>query len=269
MGVKTITTLSAFLLNILAISCSNDASNPENEVTEIANEETTTDTTGSDAGNPDGSPQASALKILPLGDSRVEGDRPDHESYRYELWKMLTDNNIDFDFVGTKMDKANYPDHQGLAFDTDHEGTGGATTDFLLDGIDETLEDEIPDLVLLGIGGNDLNNGTSIEDTIANIAQLIDGIQLKSPNVTIILEQIAPAKSTFMTAERYATLEAFNTEIQKLANDKSSEASEVVTVDMALDWSDDYLADDLHYNEMGAAVVASRYYKVLTTVGQE
>ena len=28
-------------------------------------------------------------KILPLGASRVEGNRPDYESFRYELWKDL------------------------------------------------------------------------------------------------------------------------------------------------------------------------------------
>ena len=31
-------------------------------------------------------------KILPLGASRVEGARPNYESYRYELWKDLKEN---------------------------------------------------------------------------------------------------------------------------------------------------------------------------------
>ena len=32
-------------------------------------------------------------KILALGASRVEGSRPEFESYRYELWKSLKENN--------------------------------------------------------------------------------------------------------------------------------------------------------------------------------
>ena len=36
-------------------------------------------------------------KILPLGASRVEGARPDYESFRYELWKDLVENDWVFD----------------------------------------------------------------------------------------------------------------------------------------------------------------------------
>ena len=32
-------------------------------------------------------------KIMALGASRVEGNRPQHESFRYETWKSLIQNN--------------------------------------------------------------------------------------------------------------------------------------------------------------------------------
>ena len=35
-------------------------------------------------------------KIMCLGASRVEGARPDFESYRFDLWKELKDNNWTF-----------------------------------------------------------------------------------------------------------------------------------------------------------------------------
>ena len=39
-------------------------------------------------------PQSNSInKILNLGASRVEGGRPEYESYRYELWKKLKENN--------------------------------------------------------------------------------------------------------------------------------------------------------------------------------
>ena len=32
-------------------------------------------------------------KIMTLGASRVEGSRPDYESFRYNLWKNMIENN--------------------------------------------------------------------------------------------------------------------------------------------------------------------------------
>ena len=37
---------------------------------------------------------SSVTKIMPLGASRVEGERPNYESYRYYLWKKLKENNF-------------------------------------------------------------------------------------------------------------------------------------------------------------------------------
>ena len=46
----------------------------------------------------------STNKIMPLGASRVEGNRPEYESFRYELWKDLKSNEWTFDFIGTQTD---------------------------------------------------------------------------------------------------------------------------------------------------------------------
>ena len=65
-------------------------------------------------------PQSNSInKILPLGASRVEGGRPEYESYRYELWKDLKENNWTFDFIGTQSDYACYPDFESDVFDID------------------------------------------------------------------------------------------------------------------------------------------------------
>jgi len=67
-------------------------------------------------------------RILPLGASRVQGERPYYESYRYELWQLLVNDEWDFDFIGTLEDDANYPRHNGKRFDRDLEGRGGWTS---------------------------------------------------------------------------------------------------------------------------------------------
>ena len=76
-------------------------------------------------------------KILALGASRVEGSRPEFESYRYELWKSLKENNWIIDFIGTQTDESSYPTFNNMNFDVDHEGRGGWTSGEILNGLGE------------------------------------------------------------------------------------------------------------------------------------
>ena len=95
---------------------------------------------------------SSVTKIMPLGASRVEGERPNYESYRYYLWKKLKENNFVFDFIGTQSDEATYPSFNGENFDVDHEGRGGWTSGDILDGLNDWLEQlETPDIVLFRV----------------------------------------------------------------------------------------------------------------------
>ena len=91
---KTLLTLS--ILSIL-LGCSNDEDSPKPISTSIN-------------------------KIMTLGASRVEGSRPDYESFRYDLWKSLIEHNWTFDFIGTRSDETFYPSFNGLDFGIDHEG---------------------------------------------------------------------------------------------------------------------------------------------------
>jgi len=204
--------------------------------------------------------------ILPLGDSRVEGNRPDYESYRYELWKRFIENDIPVDFVGYREDEGRYPDIHGIPFDRDHQGTGGAMTTDILALLEEVEEDSpMPDIILLGIGGNDLTDGQqTVESTIQNIIEIIDWFQERNNNITIFLEQIAPARSDFMTANLSQILDQFNAEIAALGERQTDNNSRVIVVNMANNWSDTYMADFVHYNEAGAKEVAKRYYNAIT-----
>ena len=198
---------------------------------------------------------------MPLGDSRVEGGRPDYESYRYELWRNLIENGWEFDFIGTRTDDAGYPAFLTQEFDTDHEGTGGAESKDILTELEDVLSCQgSPDVVLLGIGGNDFLAGSSVADVIQNINEIVDLLQTNNDSVTIFLEQIAPGVTSFMTPALTTTLTDFNTAIADVATSQTTGISRVIAVDMEIDWSDDYMADEIHYNEAGAKVVADRYY---------
>jgi len=266
MGIKTTIYVIFLTFNFFAISCS-DGGSSDSVVEDISNplyNNESDEETGNV--NIDDADQTLVYEILPMGDSRVQGDRPDDESYRFELWKLLLDREIRFDFVGTKKDLADYPEYQNIAFDTDHEGTGGATTTSILAELDEILKEIDPDIVLLGIGGNDLDDGATVNATIANINRIVDKIQAKNDKALIIVEQIAPAVSSYMTIERTAVLEEFNNAISNMAQNQTTPNSMVVPVNMFDDWKDEYFADDVHYNAEGAKEVARRYFQVIDSL---
>ncbi len=214
-------------------------------------------------------PQSTSInKILPLGASRVEGFRPNFESYRYELWKDLKQNNWTFDFVGTRSDKASYPTFNGEEFDIDHEGRGGFTSSEILKGLNSWLSQTgSPDIVLFSSpGGNDILNGQNYNQTISNINAIIDVLQTNNPNVTIIIERPAQGRSNFMTTQFTNAFNQMQQDVLTIATNKTTTTSQVIAVDMFTGFNDSYLADDVHYNEAGAEFIATRYYNVLVNV---
>tara|TARA_B100000795_G_scaffold123957_1_gene92429 strand:- start:831 stop:1586 length:756 start_codon:yes stop_codon:yes gene_type:complete len=207
-------------------------------------------------------------KIMCLGASRVEGKRPDFESYRFDLWKKLKDNNWTFDFIGVQSDNGYYPSFNGVEFDSDHEGRGGWTSDEILGGLDDWLsETGSPDIVLISSpGGNDALTELPFSQAVSNINSIIDVLQADNSNVTIIIEQMAPGHSDIMTAELTGFYEQMQQEVLNIAADQSADSSQVIVVDMFTGFNDGLLADDVHYNVAGAEFIANRYYNVLINV---
>ncbi|PQJ23443.1 GDSL-type esterase/lipase family protein [Tenacibaculum sp. SG-28] len=207
-------------------------------------------------------------KILPLGASRVEGARPAYESFRYELWRDLKENEFTFDFIGTQTDDGTYPLFNNETFDTDHEGRGGWTSGQILDGLRNWLtETGAPDIVLFSSpGGNDGLNNLSFTKAVENINSCIDILQEANPNVTILIEQMAPGRTDIMTVELTNYFNQMQQEVTTIATTQSTATSRVITVDMYSGFTDSLLADDVHYNQAGAAFIAERYYEALQTV---
>ena len=191
-----------------------------------------------------------------------EQENDSYESYRYELWKNLVDNNYNFDFVGRQKDYGTYEEYLGKEFDNDHEGAGGYESEDVLDDIDEILA-AIPstDVVLLSIGGNDLlDGGNPPSEPIENIVELVEKLQTHNSNITIFLEEIAPANSETMTSSLTTNLNDFNSQIASIANTLTTNTSKVIALDMNTNFNESYLADDVHYNEAGAKLIADIYF---------
>ena len=208
--------------------------------------------------------QKSSLRILPLGDSRVEGGTFNSISYRYFLWENFILENWNVDFVGPLVDPVNYPQVSGKSFDSDHAGIGGFRTIDILNNIDVLINNNYnPDVVLLGIGGNDLTSNIPNSTAINNINNIIDEFQIHNPKITILIEQIAPGRSTAYSEEHFEILAHFNHQIETLSYLQTTENSKVIFVDMHEGWVDDYLSDNTHYNIKGASFIAGRYFKTM------
>lgn len=214
-------------------------------------------------------PQSTSInKIMPLGASRVEGSRPDYESFRYELWKDLVENNHTFDFIGTMTDNGSYPNVGGNSFDPDHEGRGGWTSGQILSSLDSWLDQTgAPDIVLFSSpGGNDALEGLDYNQMISNVNSIIDKLQARNANVTIIIENMAPGHSSIMGGALGTYLSNLQQDLPGLASNQSTSSSQVIVVDMNTGFTDAMLADDVHYNQQGAVFIADRYYSVLSGV---
>ena len=191
-----------------------------------------------------------------------EQENNSYESYRYELWKNLVDNNYNFDFVGRQKDYGTYGEYSGEEFDNDHEGAGGYESEDVLATIDEILAAiSSPDIVLLSIGGNDLLDGGNLpSEPIANIVEIVGKLQSHSSNINVFLEQIAAANAETMTNSLTTTLNDFNSQISSIADSLTTNTSKVIALDMNTNFNESYLADDVHYNEAGAKFIADIYF---------
>lgn len=207
-------------------------------------------------------------KIMALGASRVEGNRPEFESYRYELWKQLIENNWTFDFVGTQSDNSSYPTFNNQSFDTDHEGHGGWTSEDILGGVNEWItETETPNIVLFSSpGGNDALQNLPYAQVYSNINAIIDIFQEANPNITILIEQLAPGRSVIMTSQLTSYFNQINQDVLSIALEQSNSSSKVIAVDMYTGFTDLMLADEVHYNSSGADFIATQYYNILSSI---
>lgn len=194
----------------------------------------------------------------------------EHESYRLYLWQHLFYNNWDFDFVGTNHDSFFYPGFDGLLFDRDHQGISGMRTQGVLNNMDILLKQSpTPDIVLLGIGGNDLVSGErTVEHTLDNISKIVRAFQQANPRVIVLIEQIAPVKNKPKFRGIHQKIKTFNQGIATITPTLCTSQSEVKAVDMHSNWSDSNFADDVHYSKKGAREVAKRYYlQILNHLG--
>ena len=212
-------------------------------------------------------PETPSNKILPLGASRVQGDPPDYHSYRYKLWKQLLKNGWSIDFVGSQIDPKSYALVDNEEFDPNHEGHIGYTSGQILEELDDWMATvDTPNIVLFSSpGGNDALDFLPYDDAVDNIVDIVQKLQGYNPNVTIVIEKMAPGNTIAMLVlgDYYTRIQ---NDMDSLVNYLNTPTSTVLSIDMATGFDNDFLADPIHYNQQGASFISDRYYDLLTTI---
>ena len=200
--------------------------------------------------------------IMPLGDSITEA-RGGYASYRYYLWQDLQNGGFSTDFVGGQTGvRKNSGDPLFWTFDQDHEGHSGFRADQILDNLDSWLEASPTDIVLLQAGFNDLQQGQSVDSTVAEMGQIIDKLRAHNAAVSILLSNLTPT-----TAISDATVRDYNTKLAALAQQKSSTQSRIILVDQYTGFSDTSdTFDGIHPNTTGEQKLAAKWFAALKAV---
>ncbi len=199
--------------------------------------------------NPDSDFQT--LRIMPLGDSITEA-RSGHSSYRRSLYLNLTAAGCAVDFVGSRYGVSYGSRDSGFAappftdFDQNHEGHWEYSSADILNGVSDWASANIPDLVLLHTGTNDVLRNYPLPNTLANIEGIIAELRAANPSVAIAVAQIIP------TSRNVERVTAFNAALPALAAKLNTKDSPVQIVDQFTGFSnsaDTY--DGVHPNDSG------------------
>jgi hypothetical protein len=140
----------------------------------------------------------SAVKIIPLGDSVTESFT-NAAGYRFWLYKQLKLAGYDVDFVGSSNKAFNLDTQTSAAgptlytdYDQDHEGHSGFRSDQIEAALPTYLAQNVPDVVLLDTGLNDVLQGRAAAETVGHIDKIVKLLRAANPNVTVLIAQLTP-----------------------------------------------------------------------------
>lgn len=213
-----------------------------------------------------------------IGNSITQSDKG-HYSYRYHLWKMLVDAELDFDFVGTQQNNKDgnpaWPAYKELTFDSSHEGHWGWSIEQALNGhpndkeagkLEDWLKNYTPDVVLLHFGTNDMFRNHPLPETLTKLRRLVALLRGDNPNVIIFMAKLIPAYDQKVGLQAAFNIGRFNNEIPALVQELHTQESPVILIDQHHNFDpfpgkDSY--DGVHPNESGEKKMAGKWFNAL------
>lgn len=206
-------------------------------------------------------------KIIMLGDSITQGGNKNNEySYRYELFKLLTDNEICFDFVGSRVAPKKkgfvWPRYSGRAFDQDHQSYYGIRTKALYKKLVENKEFiGAPDIALIHVGTNDRKSNALYNDVTKPLKDIFTVLLEINPDMLIY---------TSTLNQNYGNIEGARTAINKALTWAKNKNLKVFPVNHNKDWVErpnlptSHTLDWVHPNIAGQNKMAKIWYQEMS-----
>lgn len=218
-----------------------------------------------------GKAQANLVKIMPFGDSVTARGSAPESSYRYWLWHKLLDAGFsNIDFIGQSSGVSEGAP-ANTDFDQDYEGGDGLDSSDAV-GIAPAAStfDGGPDIVLLDFGSNDISPaGIPLDQTIANLDQVIQTFAAQNPNIIILIAKptpFAPDPSSSSSDQKLQKREQSQLAgmVGKLAKTERKAGINVVAINQFGGFSVKRDTEDgSHPNVAGEQKIASKYFKEL------
>jgi GDSL-like Lipase/Acylhydrolase family len=227
-----------------------------------AGTDTTRDASGAlESGGPTYNPCPPAgtdCTIMPFGDSITDGFTV-RGGYRIPFFQRAHQEGRQFTFVGSATNGPVTVD--GVPFPQHHEGHSAYTINnepsVPRNGIAPLVPTVIPrfhpDIVLLMIGTNDVDNSLDLTNLPNRLGTLIDAIIERDAHTLVVVAQITPTMQDPLNLR----IQAYNAAIPAVVKSRAQAGKHVALVDMYGAFTQDpayktkYLADRLHPNAAG------------------
>jgi lysophospholipase L1-like esterase len=215
-------------------------------------------------------PATGVCKIMPLGDSITAGAGSTHlGGYRVEIFRRAVEAAQAVTFVGRSASGPST--NSGKPFPRSHEGHSGYLIDTgperpgILPLIDAAFAANMPDIVLLMIGTNDIPWMLDLANQPMRLGVLIDKIISVAPKALIVVAQIGPTSQD----DRTALVQAYNAGIPAVVEQRVAAGKHVVMVDMFTAFTSNanyktaLLSDEVHPNDAGHVVLGGVWYNAI------
>ena len=208
---------------------------------------------GGEGGGFEPCPETGPCKVLPLGDSITVGLGFDG-GYRVELFRLALENGHEITFLGSQQ--PNGPQMvAGTPFPRQHEGISGQTITQIADRIPQPGLNEMPHIILLHAGTNDMVQGAA--GATDRLASLIDLLIEEAPDALIVVSNIIPLP---FAAD---AVNAFNAPIPGLVQSRAEAGAHVVFVDQFEGFPVSELGDNVHPDENGYNRMAAKWFAAI------
>jgi lysophospholipase L1-like esterase len=209
---------------------------------------------------------ASAVTIMPFGDSVTANGSNPESSYRYWLYTSLTNAGYDVDFVGSKWGvQDGSPANDG--FDQNFEGGDGWTSE---DGVNNIswIAAQTPDIVLLDLGANDIGQAWETADlgvTTTNLMEIVEGFRALNPNVVVVMAQ--PTRWITTDPNEKKAMSRLGSAVAKAAKYEKKAGANVRVVGLAGGFSPTKdTKDGVHPNLRGEQKIARKYFSAIRRI---